>query len=109
MSREFHLERVVGRVVYDCAGKVVGRLGEARTRRDGNEVVLVDYLAGSAAMLERFSATGMARAVLEIFGVGRAVGYVIPWHLLDVADPARPRCLCPKEYLQSFRGSPPPA
>lgn len=88
------LEDFVGRPVRDAEGRKIGHLHEARARRDGDELVVVDFLVGPAGWLERFSLAGVGRAMLGIFGLGRWRGYVVPWDRMALDVPGRPRCTC---------------
>jgi sporulation protein YlmC with PRC-barrel domain len=107
-AREIPLERLVGRTVRDVSGRELGRIEEVRAKRRGGELVVVDYLVGRAALLERFSVVGMGRETLRLFGIGKARGYVVPWRKMDLARPDRPRCTCEMEDLERFTGKPKP-
>src|SRR3954465_989784 len=103
-TREIALEKLVGRTVRDASGRSIGRIEEVRAKRRGGELVVVDYLVGRAAMLERFSVVGMGRQTLRLFGIGTARGYVVPWRRMDLSRPDRPRCTCEAEALERFSG-----
>ena len=100
MSRIVHLERFVGRPVRDAAGKNIGHLHEVRTKREGKDLVVVDYLVGGRALLERFSLLGLGREIGLIFGLGRSRAYVVPWQRMDFSDPKGARCTCAAEELK---------
>jgi hypothetical protein len=106
--RFVHVEHFVGRWVLDEAGERIGRIEEVRAKREGRELVVVDYLLGSAAALERFSAWGLTAELLRLVGLGKPSGCVVPWDRLDLSDPACPRCLCLAEELEHFVGRPRP-
>jgi sporulation protein YlmC with PRC-barrel domain len=86
------LEDFVGHAVHDADGREIGRLHEVRARREGRELVVVDYLVGPAGWLERFSLAGIGRELAGIFGFARSRGYVVPWRDMDLGEPGRPRC-----------------
>lgn len=86
------LEDFVGKPVRDAEGRRIGRLEDVRAERRGEELVVVDYLVGPAAFLERFSIAGMARGTLGIFGLVRAGGYVVAAGEMDLSTPGEPRC-----------------
>jgi hypothetical protein len=86
------LEDFVGQAVHDPDGRRIGHLHEARARRDGEQLVVVDYLVGPAGWLERFSLAGLGREMLGIFGLRRSGGYVVPWRDMDLSEPGKPRC-----------------
>jgi hypothetical protein len=109
MKRIVQLEGFVGKQVLDAAGKKLGHLHEARARREGADVVVVDYLVGEAGLAERFSLQRAASELLWLFGVGSVGGYVIPWDRMDFSQPGKPRCTCLAAELQSFSGAPPAA
>jgi hypothetical protein len=96
------LERSVGRQVRDAAAQKIGHLHEVRVRREGDHLVVVDYLVGEAGLLERFSITGYGRAALGLFGIGGGGGYLIPWQEMDLSDPENPVCKCVVAQLQRF-------
>lgn len=88
------LEDFVGHPVRDADGREIGRLHEARARREGDQLVVVDYLVGPAGWLERFSLAGIGRELAGIFGLARSTGYVVPWRNMDLSEPGKPRCTC---------------
>ena len=100
-AREIHLERIIGEPVRDSTGRKIGHLEEVRARRVGGELVVVDFLVGKGALVERFSLQ-----LLGLFGVGRAEGLVVPWDKMDLE---RLCTRCPREELRRFSGAPPEA
>ena len=86
------LEDFVGKPVRDADGRKIGHLHDVRAERSGGELVVVDYLVGPAAFLERFSIAGMARGALGIFGLRSARGYVVAARDMDLSTPGEPRC-----------------
>lgn len=95
------LEDFVGHAVRDPDGRVIGHLHEVRARREGQDLVVVDYLVGPAGWLERFSLAGIGRELLAIFGLGRSRGYVVPWRNMDLREPGKPRCTCRADELEA--------
>ena len=102
-----HLERFVGKPVRDANGRKIGHLHEARVRREGDGLVVVDYLVGAAGFLERFSLLHIGYEAALLFGLGRPHGYVVPWDRMDFSHPDGPRCTVAAEALQRFSGAPP--
>jgi hypothetical protein len=102
MSSLVHLERFVGQQVRDVQGRKIGHLHEVRARREGDELIIVDYLVGRAGMLERFSLAGMGHALLGLLGLARSSGYVVAWHCMDFSEPGKPRCTCAASELERF-------
>jgi sporulation protein YlmC with PRC-barrel domain len=85
-AREIHLERIIGEPIFDSTGREIGRLEEVRARRVGEELVVVDFLIGKGALVERFS-----MQLLGLFGIGRAEGLIVPWDAMDL-EHLRTRC-----------------
>ena len=100
MTSRVRLEDFVGKPVHDAQGTAIGHLHEARARRDGDELVVVDYLVGPAGWLERFSLVGIGRTVLGIFGLAQGRSYVVPWQRMDLSIPGKPRCTCRVDELE---------
>jgi hypothetical protein len=96
------LERTVGRQVRDAAGQKIGHLHEVRARREGDDLVVVDYIVGEAGLVERFSIASYGRAAVRLFGIGHGGGYCIPWHEMDLSDPEKPVCKRVVAELQRF-------
>ena len=90
--KHVRLEDVVGRPVRDADGRDIGRLHDVRAELLGSDLVVVDYLVGPTAFLERFSIAGMAYSALGIFGLARTAGYVVAARDMDLSTPGEPRC-----------------
>jgi hypothetical protein len=97
------LEDFVGRPVHGPDGRAIGHLHEVRVRREGEELLVVDYLVGPEGWLERFSLAGFGRELLGIFGVRDSKGYVVPWRDMDLSEPGKPRCRRPAGELEPIR------
>ena len=92
---EIHLELLLGKQVLDSTGKAVGRIEEVRAQQQGDEWVIQEYLVGSAALLERFSAWTIGLGILHLLGARKIHGgYRVPWDKLDLANPEQPRLRC---------------
>ena len=100
MADELHLERLAGRVVRDAAGRRAGRLWEIVPAKADDELVVVAYLIGPSAWLQRVA--------VHVFGLRlrRFTWFQrIPWDRMDLSDPREPKLTCnrtdvPVEYLQ---------
>lgn len=103
MSRVVALERYVGKRVLDAEGRSLGHLHEVRARREGEDLVVVDYLIGGAGLLERFSIVQLAREIGFLFGLRRPGGYVVPWDCMELPDSQEPRCTRRASELERFR------
>ena len=103
-TEERHLERLLGRCVYDAAGKRVGLIEEIRAEQDGDDWVIQEYLLGATAILERLSAWSLGIGILKLLGARKLdVGYRVPWEQLDLTDVEHPRLRCTIETLQTLR------
>ena len=102
-TREVHLERLLGRCVYDASGKPVGRIEEVRAEQQGDNWVIQEYLIGAAAVLERLSAWNISMRILRLLGAPKLSGsYRVPWDQLDLADPENPRLYCSSNELDAL-------
>src|SRR4051812_17115603 len=98
---EVHIELLLGKRVLGLNGRPVGRIEEFRAEPRDDKTILTEYLIGSYAFLERFSAWTIGRALLQRLGAQKKrTGYRVPWSKLDVSDPNRPRLTCRVEELQ---------
>lgn len=93
MTKEIHLELLIGKRVRDVAGRAAGRIEEVRADRVDLECVISEFHLGSGALLERLSAP-----VLRVMGHQPKVRRV-PWDKLDLTDPDHPRLTCTFEEL----------
>lgn len=101
---EVNVERLIGRKVVALNGQVIGRLHEVAVEKRGSDYVVTEYLVGKYGLLERLAASGIARAILGAAGV-RCSGYRVPWQVLDVTDPEKPRLCCKVGDLRPLDGS----
>jgi sporulation protein YlmC with PRC-barrel domain len=94
-GREIELDLLVGRTVRDVDGQVVGRLEElcAEVALDeGSEYVVREFHVGRYGVFGRLGEGRFTRHLLR--KIQRAIGYrryVVPWELMDLSDPERPR------------------
>jgi hypothetical protein len=100
-----HFELLLGRKVHDPEGRRVGRILAVRAEAEGEDCVVREYLLGTAALLTRLG-----------ISAGRLVGLPVhrepirvPWDVMDLRDPAKPRLTCRTEELtgKKERGSKP--
>jgi hypothetical protein len=94
VQRELHLDCLLGRRVLARNNQSVGRLEEFRVERQGRDWVIVEYVIGSAGLLERLGV-----GVGLLFGKAGG-GYVARWDQLDISDPAHPRLTCGVQELR---------
>jgi hypothetical protein len=101
--RIVHLETLIGKKVYDPAGKCAGRIEEVRAHQtaDGH-CVLDDFLLGRGALLTRLSVPNLAGLFVHWLGsyASREATHCVPWDQLDLSDVRRPWLKCPAEELE---------
>ncbi len=85
-TRKIHLELLLGRLVRDPDGARVGRIFSVHAELEGGECIVREYALGAAALLDRL-------------GISRKKPLCVPWDLLDVSDPERPRLRCRVDEL----------
>lgn len=91
MAKEVAFERVLGRQVRDVDGRPAGRLEEVHARRRGGELLVTEYVLGTAGLVERLSLGPVLRALLGAGLYPLAAQYTIAWDELDLSDPDQPR------------------
>ena len=82
MSREVHLELLLGMEVLSREGRRVGRIEEIRAE----DREITEFLIGEGALIERLSAMGLFH--------WKKKGYRVRWDQIDWADMDRPRLTC---------------
>ncbi|MBL1178550.1 hypothetical protein [Pantanalinema sp. GBBB05] len=94
-GQEVHLEQLLGKRVTDSLGQHVGHIQEVRAEQQEGEWVIVEYLVGIAAIVERFSAWNLGISFLRLLGSHKLpTGLHIPWQQLDLSDPMHPQLHC---------------
>ncbi|HEY2067846.1 MAG TPA: hypothetical protein VGG84_17985 [Gemmatimonadaceae bacterium] len=107
-GREIELSTLVGRKVRDAEGRVIGRMEElcAEVALDeGSEYVVRVFYVGHYGMVGRFAGGRFTRHFLR--RLAHAVHYrryVVPWELMDLGDPQRPRIRESVSRLSVSRG-----
>ncbi|RWC75649.1 MAG: hypothetical protein EOS71_10920 [Mesorhizobium sp.] len=105
MTTTVNLEHLAGRRVLSLRGKSVGHIEEIHAEQVGGDLVVTEFHVGIYAALERLSAFSIGSALLDLFRLRRRDGfYRIPWDMLDISDPKRPRLLCPMTELSQMTG-----
>jgi len=85
-----------GAMVHDLAGRRVGRIRDMKAEEREGELVVVEYLLGPAALIQRWGVS-----LLRLVGLGAAGEPVrIPWDRMDISDPERVTYLGHVEELQ---------
>ncbi|HEU4697744.1 MAG TPA: hypothetical protein VFS40_01040 [Gemmatimonadales bacterium] len=105
-TREVRVELLAGRRVRDAAGAAVGRIEEIHAERQDLECIVEEFVVGPAALLERLGAwAGGTTPFKHLGGLAKRLRweYRIPWHLVDLSDPAHPRVRCRRAELEPYR------
>jgi hypothetical protein len=80
---------LLGKMVRDPQGAKVGRIFSVHAEIDGEDCIVREYLLGKLALLERLGIPHPeSRKPLRV-----------PWDLLDLGDPERPRLRCSVDEL----------
>ena len=91
-----HFELLLGRKVHDPEGRKVGRILAVRAEPEGEEVVVREYLLGTAALLVRLGLSASRIVGLPF----RREPLAVPWNQMDLRDPKKPRLKCRVEELE---------
>jgi hypothetical protein len=96
-GRERHVERLLGRHVYEKSGRRIGLIEELHAEKDpeGNYYVLSAIDIGPVALLER-----LAVRHLRVTWGGRPHGYRARWDQIDLEVERRPTLTCGVEDLE---------
>jgi sporulation protein YlmC with PRC-barrel domain len=96
-----HLERVLGKKVYDSAGKYAGRIEEIIGDNTGAYGEIQEYLLGRVALFDRLSIATLSREIVRLLGARMSVAsHRVPWRQMDLTDPEHPRLKCPADQLE---------
>jgi len=90
------IDDLLGRVVRDSNGRSVGRIYEIRAEEQGDELVILEYHLGAAAMMER-----VGLSILRLAGLSHGRDPLkVPWDRMDLSEPRQPRLLGTLEDLR---------
>jgi hypothetical protein len=93
---EVYADALLGRRVLARNNRHVGRIEEMHAEQRGDYFDIVEFVIGSAGLLERLNV-----GVRRILGRRRR-GVVARWDQIDISDPKRPRLTCSVEELQTL-------
>jgi len=98
-ANEVYAGLLIGRHVRDASGKRIGRIADIVARRDGDEMVVTEYLVGPHSWIHRFAIHGLGLRLRRL-----AWRYRVSWDLMDLSDPHQPHVTCgandlPVEHL----------
>jgi sporulation protein YlmC with PRC-barrel domain len=98
---EVRLELLINRRVVDANGVKVGRIEEILAERDGDELLVTQYLVGVYGLFQSLSIRHFGAGVLRLLGAraNSTKPHRIPWDKLDLSDPEHPRLTCTIEEL----------
>ena len=96
MTKEVHVDRLLGREVISSNHQRVGRLEEFRAETRGDTCTIGGVAIGVAGFVERVG-LGVKRLVGSHGG-----GYVARWDQMDFGDPDRPRLTFKVEQLEKI-------
>jgi hypothetical protein len=104
--RQIRVSDLVGRRVYDVEGRSIGRVEEMRAEIElhelGADYVVVEFHVGAFGALEALAGGRFAREFLRMFGrLTRYRRHRVPWAVMDLADPSRPRVRCRASELRA--------
>jgi sporulation protein YlmC with PRC-barrel domain len=101
---EAHVERLLGKRVHDVNGASIGRLEEMILEIVDGEPVVTEFHVGPGAVFERVAA--FVRDVPFFGWLRRPTIHVVPWTLMDLSDPTRPRVRVARHELPSASATP---
>jgi len=87
---KIHFELLLGKMVRDSEGVRVGRILSVTAEMKGESCVVREYHLGTAALLSRLGIATFQREPRRV-----------PWELMDLSDPERPRLRCSLAELES--------
>lgn len=93
--RRLRVEDLLGRRVTAADGRSAGRIEELRVERKGSEHVVLEFLLGPGALLERLDVRRLFRPAAPL--------RVVRWDQLDLSRPDEPRLRCSIEELAERR------
>ncbi len=101
---EIHASRLLNRRVLHVHGQPIGRIEELHVEidaTDSNEYVVREFHVGAYALLEAMARDAFVRALAPLLARRGYKRYVIPWDILDLSDPERPRSRLSREELET--------
>jgi hypothetical protein len=91
---EVYADALLGRKVVALDNRPVGRIEELHAEQHGDYFDVVEFVIGSAGLLERLNV-----GIRRLFGRSRK-GDVARWDQIDISDPRRPRLKCSVKDLR---------
>ena len=95
---------LLGAKVHDIDGMKVGRIEEIRVERRERDLLVVAYLIGASALVERLSAWTLVRPIKHLLRTRHVYSlYEAPWQDMDLSDPSRPTLRTARRDLRPAR------
>ena len=95
-DRERHLELLLGRPVRDPGGRLVGRIEEFHSEKEGDHYVVAAVDLGPRALLERLAVRHLG------IGWSGPHGYRARWDQIDLEDEEQITLTCQIEELEKL-------
>jgi hypothetical protein len=93
-AAQIHLERLLGSLLRDAHGYVVGCIEDVEAEPAGEEYLVTHVLVGSHGRLARLLGFAHQIPTLRALGLSRRLRIRrVPWTWLDLSDPDHPRLL----------------
>src|SRR4051812_15663189 len=102
--RWIHLEQLVGRKVRDSQGAAAGRIQEVHAKTENGQTLVTEYVLGKQGLMERLSISGVSMSILRNLRALQSPAessHHVPWKMMDLSDPRRPRLRCTNGQLRS--------
>jgi sporulation protein YlmC with PRC-barrel domain len=96
---EVRLELLLSKPVVDSEGEHIGHIEEFRAVADQGRYQVVEVETGSGGLLKRLVGGSLNMAGLGFLAPKRRDTLRIPWRLLDLSDPLKPRLKCKRSEL----------
>jgi hypothetical protein len=100
VTRELHVEHLIGRRVHDADGKSVGRIHELCIETVDGESVVTELHFGPAAILERIAGFVIQLPFLSLLPRGPRLRRA-RWEDVDFSDPRHPKLRVSRESLDA--------
>jgi hypothetical protein len=98
-ASEANVELLLGRLVHDRDGQSVGRIEELRVTWTPEDCVVDEILLGPYALAERIMTAPLINVLPRVLGRAPAEPIRVPWALMDLSDPERPRLRVTRDAL----------
>src|SRR5512141_3136063 len=102
--KELHLYETLGRKVMDANGEYAGRLEELEVERGDESCLVTNYLVQHRGLISRITQWALSNSLQKVIPISeKSLPYRVPWELMDLSDPERPRITVTKSELRRAR------